>query len=204
MSTYAPSVQTVTITNGGTSQLLVAASNRRSLWIQPQTEACLIQFGATAGLQAAGTLTFGANAAADETIAINGVTWTAKASSPSTAQFLIGATKEDTATNLAAALNASANSSINIATYSASAAAVTITYTNGGTDGNAYTLADSSSGHITKSGATLSGGSNTVGGVYLALDDQFSETQADFASINSDVYVLSASNSAKVAYLEGL
>lgn len=110
------------------------------------------------GVAATGALTFAANAANNETVVINGITWTAKSASPSTAEYLIGATKEATAILLAAALNASANAAISVATYEAIGAKIRITYDTKGTIGNGFTLADSSGAHITRSAATLTNG----------------------------------------------
>lgn len=205
MSTnFTPSVQTVSITNGGTSEVLVAASNaRQSILIQPQTEACLINFGATAGTQATGTLTAGANTVNTETIAVNGVTFTFVTGASTSTNVHIGATKEDTMTNFAAVLNASANASISVATYTVSGAIITITYDAGGADGNAYTLADSSgTAAVTRGAATLAGGSNTVGGIALALGQPLS-IDAPYGSLKQDIYVLSATTAAKINYLEG-
>lgn len=204
MSTnFTPSVQTVSITNGGTSEVLVAASNaRQSILIQPQTEACLINFGATAGTQATGTLTVDTNPPNNETIAINGTTFTFKSSAPTGNQILIGTDAAATATNIASTLNASVVAGIALATYSASTDEVTITYDAGGTDGNAYTLADSSTAKVTRSGATLSGGSDTVGGIALAMGQPLS-IDAPYGSLKQDIYVLSATTAAKINYLEG-
>ena len=64
-----------------------------------------------------GTLTFGTNPLDTETIAVNGVTYTFKDTPASATDVQIGATKEATATNLAATLSQSANASIVVATY---------------------------------------------------------------------------------------
>lgn len=205
MSTnFTPSVQTVSITNGGTSEILVAASQeRQSLWVQPQTEACLINFGATAGVQATGSLTAGDVPDINETIAVNGVTFTYVASSASATQITRGATVAETADNTATILNASVNASISVATYTSDGVdTVTITYDAGGTDGNAYTLADSSAGSVTRSAATLAGGSNTAGGLYLA-QYQIADISTPYGSQRQAVYVTSATTGAKVSYLEG-
>ncbi len=63
---FSAPISTVSITAGGTSQVLLAAADvdtpRQTVLIQPQTEACLINWGgATAGTQATGTLTAGTN-----------------------------------------------------------------------------------------------------------------------------------------------
>lgn len=206
MSTnFTPSVTTFSVTNGGTSEVMIAADNaRQSLYIQPQGATCLINFGATAGLQATGTLTAGANPLNTETIAVNGVTFTFVTGSSTSTNVHLGSTKEDTMTNFAAVLNASVNASISVATYTVSGAILTVTYDAGGTDGNAFTLADSSGTvAITRSAATLAGGSNTVGGISLATTVQLNLKAADFPSIKQDVYVLSATNADKIVYLVG-
>lgn len=205
MSTnFTPSVQTVSITNGGTSEVLVEASQeRQSLWVQPQTEACLINFGATAGVQATGTLTAGSNPVAAETIAVNGVTFTFIAGASTATDVQIKGTKELTMAEFASVLNASANASISVATYTVSGAILTVTYDAGGADGNAYTLANSSGTvAITRSAATLTGGSNTAGGLYLA-QYQIADISTPYGSQRQDVYVTSATTGAKVSYLEG-
>lgn|SRR5574343_60612 len=204
MSNFTPSVVTVSITNGGTSEVLVAAdAQRQAIVIQPQTEACLINFGATAGTQATGTLTAGSNPANADTIDINGVTFTFVTGSSTATNVHIGSTKEDTMTELAAVLNASANASISVATYTVAGAVLTITYDAGGADGNAYTLADSTGAKITRSAATLAGGSNTVGGISLTQNQIFSESANNYPQIKNNIYVVSASNSAKINYLVG-
>ena len=202
-SQFAPSVTTFSLTNGGTSQILVAANNvRQSIMIQPQTEASLINFGVTAGLQGAGTLTAGTNAVNTETDVVNGVTFTFVTGASTSTNVHIGATKEDTATNFAAVLNASANASISIATYTVSGAVITVTADAGGVDGNAFTLADSSGTvAFTRSGATLTGGSNTVGGIALSAGQLMMLSAADYPSIKNDIYIVSATNAAYTNYL---
>lgn len=130
--------------------------------------------------QATGTLTFSANAATNETIAINGVTFTAVVSSASAVQYSIGASKEETAANLCGMLNASTNAAINVATYTVSGAIITITYTAKGTAGNAYTLANSSGAHISRSAATLTGGGSYAAG-------QVVDPSADFNDIDQSL-----------------
>lgn len=207
MSNFTPSVQTVSITAGGKSQVLVAAADvdnpRQSVIIQPQTEACLINFGAQAGLQATGTLTVATQPSINDTIAINGVTFTFVASSASATQITIGADETETAANMVTILNASANASINIATYTSALGVVTIAFDTYGTDGNAYTLADSSGGDVTRSAATLAGGSNTVGGIALALNQIGVFDAAQFPQSKLDIYAISATDAAYISYLVG-
>ena len=78
----------------------------------------------------------------------------------------IGTTKEITATNFAAALNASANASIPVATYTVADNVVTGVYDTAGSAGNAFTMADSSASAVTASGGTFASGTlvlNTPG-----------------------------------------
>lgn len=204
---FKPSVQTFSLATGGTSEILVEANSlRSSIIIQPQTEVSLVNFGATAGTQATGTLTVGSVPLAAVTIAINGVTFTFVAANPGAAEFLIGADKDETAANMASQLNASVNASISVATYSVSGAVVTITYDAGGVDGNAYTLANSSgAGAVTRSAATLTGGSDTIGnGISLASLTPYTFNAAEFPQIKEDIYIVSATGAAKTVYLEGI
>lgn len=112
-----------------------------------------------AGVDASGTITFTTNAAPGDTLTINGTVVTLVAAAPIGEQVLIGATANNTATNLNTFLNASTNPNILQATYSFLANVVTATFATPGTAGNAFTLAKSSA-HITLSAATLLGGTN--------------------------------------------
>jgi len=205
MADFTPSVTVTSITAGGTSQILMAADNaRQAVMIQPQTEACLINFGATAGTQATGTLTAGANLVNTETIAVNGVTFTFVTGASTSTNVHIGSTKEDTMTNFAEVLNASANASISVATYTVDGAVVTVTYDAGGTTGNSFTLANSSgTAAITRSAATLTGGSNTVGGVVLTLNQITIFSTDTLPQIKGDIYVTSTTTGAKISTTYG-
>ena len=205
MADFTPSVTVTSITAGGTSQILMAADNaRQAVMIQPQTEACLINFGATAGTQATGTLTAGANLVNTETIAVNGVTFTFVTGASTSTNVHIGATKEDTMTNLAAVLNASANASISVATYTVDGAVLTVTYDAGGTTGNSFTLANSSgTAAITRSAATLTGGSNTVGGIVLTLNQITIFSTDTLPQIKGDIYVTSTTTGANISTTYG-
>ncbi len=205
MADSTPSVTVTSITAGGTSQILMAADNaRQAVMIQPQTEACLINFGATAGTQATGTLTAGANLVNTETIAVNGVTFTFVTGASTSTNVHIGATKEDTMTNLAAVLNASANASISVATYTVDGAVLTVTYDAGGTTGNSFTLANSSgTAAITRSAATLAGGSNTVGGIVLTLNQITIFSTDTLPQIKGDIYVTSTTTGANISTTYG-
>lgn len=204
MPDYYSNVSTLTVTNGGTSELMLAENQlRNALFVQPQSEACVIQFGGTAGLQASGVLTFAGNPANGETIAINGVTFTFVTGASTATNVHIGASKDLTAVELAAVLNASVNASISIATYTAVGDTVTISYDTGGADGNAFTLADSSAAAVTRSAATLTGGSNAVGGIYLAQYQIADLKATDYPAIRKDVYIVSATTGSKIGYMFG-
>lgn len=207
---YAPSVQTHSQTVGGTAEVMLAANPQRtSLWIQPQTEDVTINFGATAGVQATGTLRFDANPANAETIAINGVTlnFLTVVVDPAT-DIAIGASATATRDATIAFLNSSANASLSIATYSetivSSDPAILITHDAGGVDGNAYTLADSSAAAVLRGAATLAGGLDTGNGFNLTAGDNRWLNAGEYASFREDVYIVSATAAAKTAYLEGI
>ncbi len=123
--------------------------------------------GSAAGTRATGSLTLGINPSAAETISVNGVVLTFVAGASTATNVHIGATAADTAIELAAVLNASVNPLLTIATYTAAAGVVSITYDVDGVVGNTYTLADSSGGNVTRSAATLTGG---VDGVPRSLE----------------------------------
>jgi hypothetical protein len=115
------------------------------------------------GTKATGTITISTNPANGETIVVNGVTFTFRTAAPYPYDVLIGATATDTATNLAAKLNAYPDTRISVATYTPAAAVVTVQYKTAGTEGNAYTLVTgTAAAKVTMSGATLTGGTVTT------------------------------------------
>lgn len=116
--------------------------------------ATLVQNG---GTKASGTITVSTNPVANDTIVVNGVTFTFKASATTPLDIAIGAAANNTATNIAAVLTAYSDPRVSIAKYSVATNVVTVTYEEYGTGGNAFTLAKTGTG-ITVSGATLSGG----------------------------------------------
>lgn len=128
---------------------------------------------------ATGNLTFVTNPVATETIAVNGVTFTFVAGASTTTNVNIGATKEDTASNLRGVLTASANASINIASYArheGTPNVVNITFLLPGTAGNAYTLANSSGTvAVTRSAATLLGGLGYGSGEAVTAASDFND-----------------------------
>ena len=206
---FSAPISTVSITAGGTSQVLLAAADgdtpRQTVIIQPQTEACLINWGgSTAGTQATGTLTAGTNPVNTETIAVNGVTFTFVTGASTSTNVHIGASKEATLAELAVVLNASANSSINVATYTVASAVLTVTYDAGGVTGNGFTLANSSGTvAITRSAATLTGGSDTVGGMALSLNQVAILNANDIPAIKGEIQVVSATTAAKIGVSYG-
>jgi hypothetical protein len=112
-------------------------------------------------LPAAGSLTIATNPTDGQTINVNGKVVTFAAAPAGALQVGIGANAAATATALAAKLSASTDPALNVATYSASGAAVNVQFATSGTVGNAFTLATGTAGaNVTVSGATLSGGVN--------------------------------------------
>ena len=112
---------------------------------------------------ASGTFTFSGAASTNDTVLINGVTFTCVASSPGNDQFLAGVSATTTAANLAAAVVASTNAIVNTTVTASSALGVcTITAKTPGAMGNAVTIAKGTdSGSVdTVSGARLTGGAN--------------------------------------------
>lgn len=109
------------------------------------------------GVAAAGTLTAAGVLAAD-TCAINGVVFTAVTGAAAAEQFDRSGTDAQTATNLAAAINASANALVrDHVTAAAAGAVVTVTAKNKGATGNAITLAGTAV-RLVASVARLAGG----------------------------------------------
>lgn len=128
---------------------------------------------AVGGAVATGTIQITTQPIANDTAIINGKTFAFKTALTGVAgEVLIGATKNETAANLAAALNASNEPAVAAATYSAVADVVTVTYGNvviygtagmKAVEGNAFTLdAGTAGAKLTLSGATLAGGSDAT------------------------------------------
>lgn len=114
---------------------------------------------ATNGVRASGTATFAGLPTAAQTITINGVAFTARASGAVANEFNIGASGAATAVNLAAAINASTTAKIkNIITADVVGAVVTLTCLVPGSIGLLCTLANTLT-NVSISGATLTGGS---------------------------------------------
>lgn len=106
---------------------------------------------------ASGTFTL-TSVIATDAVSINGVTFTAIASGATGNQFNVGVSDTATATNLAAAINASVTALIpGYVTATSLATVVTVTAVTKGISGNAITIA-SADGTIVASGARLAGG----------------------------------------------
>ena len=113
--------------------------------------------GDVTGVKATGTVTFTGLPVANETITVNAIVYTFKASAATATEITIGADATATASNAASKIE------LNDAAVDASnvAGVLTITAANTGTYGNAITLADTAT-NTTVSGATLTGGVNKV------------------------------------------
>ena len=112
-------------------------------------------------VQATGTITFTGIGAASDTVLINGVTFTARASGATGDEWNVGASATLSAAALAAAINASATALISGYVTAANVAGVlTITAVRPGTQGNCMTIAEGVDGssHMAVSGARLTGG----------------------------------------------
>lgn len=118
---------------------------------------------------ASGTVTFSGVGAANDTILVNGVTFTAVAASATGNQWNVGATAALSAANLAAAIAASGTALVNTTvTASALSNVCTVTAKKKGTMGNAVTIAEGVDGssHMTVSGARLTNGANATAQLY--------------------------------------
>lgn len=113
-------------------------------------------------VRASGTITFTGNPVNNETLDINGVTFTAKTSGATGDQFNIGSGAAANASALAAAINASTTAGIVGTVYaSVSAGVITITAAAPGAAGNLIALTESMT-NVAVSGANLTGGSDTA------------------------------------------
>lgn len=149
------------------------------------------------GAQATGSIAFADNPTAADTITLNSVwiEFSAAATDFTTAGtqldpyiLQIAVDLATTLTNLATALNGSANASLSVATYDGSSGtSLAITYDTNTTDGNLYTLAASAD---TPSGATLTGGQDTPALSLNTDSHTFTLTQA----VDQDFTLASGSN----------
>lgn len=121
-------------------------------------------------VRASGTISFSAVATANDTLIINGVTFTAKASAAGANEFNVGASATASATNLAAAINASVTALVSgYVTASSAIGVVTVTSAFYGKSGNQATIAEGVDGGsvITVSGARLASGAADAGELTL-------------------------------------
>ena len=121
-----------------------------------------VQVSGGSSVAATGTVTLAAMVAAD-TVTVASVVFTCVASGATGNQFNLGGTDTITATNLAAAINASASLS-QVAMATSTGPVVTVTAALKGKIGNSLGLAISLHGSV--SGALLTGGVNTTANVY--------------------------------------
>lgn len=108
-------------------------------------------------LPATGTIT-PSGVQANDTVAVNGVTLTAKVTPTTDVQFKIGTTDLETAQNLRNVINAKGTLQQVVEAEVNSAGKVVVDCAIGGPLGNAITLASSSSSRLAVSGATLDDG----------------------------------------------
>lgn len=113
---------------------------------------------ARADVAAVGSIAFSNQPAAGSTITINGVVFTFVASGAVGPQINIGGTLAQTLTNAVTVLNASADTSVDDATYSSANGVLTVTHDTTGTAGNAFTLAASADSNGVPAAPTLQGG----------------------------------------------
>jgi Phage tail tube protein len=119
----------------------------------------------TQGIAASGSILFTGLPANNSVVTLNGEDVTFVTGTPTAGQVKIGATIVETVANLVAALNASAEAELTVATYRADldGTSLLIQFDALGTAGNSYTLAKGTSPNpnATLSGATLTGGAAT-------------------------------------------
>jgi flagellar hook protein FlgE len=148
---------------------------------------------------ATGSLNFNANPANNDTVILNGVTWTFVAGVAGPNQTQIQGSLAATMAAFASDLNASGNVSIDVAHYTASPTGVNIAYNTGSVTGNSYTLATGvGAANENISGATLTG---AVAGVdSVTQGDQISiTTQADPTGFTYTYGGITFSRSASIA-----
>jgi hypothetical protein len=157
-----------------------------------------ISFGA--GAVAGGNITFSAVPHNGDTIRLNGQVWTFVTGSPGANQTRIGTSLSLTMAQLATDLGNSTDAGLIVATYTANATQLLITYNTPGTAGNSYTLAASVA---TPSGTTLTGGGTgtaptatlDVGpqtGTYPGVVAYFQQRRVYAATLNQpDTYFMS-------------
>ena len=111
------------------------------------------------GTAATGTMTFSGAPIAGDTLTVNGhlFTYIAAGTVPGLNQIAAGTDAPSSIANTMAILAQSSDPNVLAALYTAAGSVINVAYYHSGTDGNAFTLATSST-KITVSGATLTGG----------------------------------------------
>lgn len=120
------------------------------------------------GTKATGTITFSAKPSANDSITVNGHTFTfvaaptvAGPSGGSADQIAIGSDEATCIKNAVAVISASSDPKVQDAVYAATATTMTITYFQSGLAGNSFTTAVSGTS-MTVAGATLTGGTDAT------------------------------------------
>jgi hypothetical protein len=109
------------------------------------------------GTVASGTVTYSAVPVANDTVVLNGHTFTFVTAAPGLDQVLIGGTAAATLQNLLTVIQQSSDPNVQAGIYTATATALNIAYFQSGLAGNSFTLAKTGTTGTT-SGATLTGG----------------------------------------------
>lgn len=110
------------------------------------------------GVKASGTITISTQPAANDTIVVNGVTFTFKASAPLVRDVKIGANAAATLQNLLDVLQNSTEANVALASYAlTSATVITVTHNATGVAGNSFSLVRTGTA-VVLSAATLLGG----------------------------------------------
>lgn len=110
----------------------------------------------TAATQATGSISFTDNAAAGNTLNINGAVFTATAAAPTATQFRVGGTIEETLDSLVTQLNASADPLVSVATYSRVGNTLVFTSDAGGSQANNFRIRADNSSFVTRSSSVAS------------------------------------------------
>lgn len=142
-----------------TAQNLVAAINASTT--EAVSDTVYATYENLSTVKATGTVTFAGQPTAADTITLNGVVFTARASGAGANEYNIGGTLAATVENLYNAVLASVSAGVKVASYDFNATQLEITYATAGTIGNAYTLAESGS-NTSVSASTLTGGVDNV------------------------------------------
>ncbi len=147
--------------NSLANQMMALASGSRS-----GTLVCVLNNGNA--VRATQTVTFSNAGTANDTVIVNGVTFTCKNSGAGANEFNKGSTASDSATNLAAAITASVTALVSgyVTASMTSAGVCTVQAVQYGVQGNFYTIAEGVDGGsvITVGGARLAGGTAATNG----------------------------------------